>query len=791
MLFQILKKDMMKRKVVNTILFLFITLSTVFLASSVNNILVVSSAVDYYLDYGKVPDVTLLTNEPFQKAEIQEWLDEQLANHSLNDYEYDELLTLSNKAVQADSGNGAISLQDKGDNFFLGTMRSNYNKVFDQDGNSFTLEKGEVAIPISMADNNDLEIGDTIYTSNNANENVFVVKEIIKDAAYGNEMVGMIRIIISEEDFDAFPADTGRLGLYNIMTDDDSNMIKSIEAQEYDSVMNIISSDIYTMVYSFDMILAALLILVGICLILIAMLVLRFTLIFTMEEQYREIGILKAIGLRNFNVKKLYLIKYLVIVTAGAILGICLSIPISSFMIQSVSYNMIMEDGEVNVFINILCASFIIILILSFCYYCTRKLNKVSAIDAIRGGDNGERFNKIKGYPLTSCKRIPVFIYLAINDIRCHLRRYAVLIVTFCICFILTTIPLNTLYTMSSKEMISKFNLDTESEIFVRSIEAQGEEKYSTVNGLKSGMDRLKKQMMEQGYDTEIKAGIIFFIRYVHDDVKQNVLTMQLIGNDANFLRYSDGSAPVLENEIAFSEPLMKQNGWEIGDYVEAKFNGVDQDFIITGTYTDYMQLGKSARLNPAINNDQEVMFDYWSIMVDMETDKTSDELITEMQSLFPEYEWMSGQAFIDQNVGGIQQILKSIIAPMTAMLCVLIMLITLLMEKLFITREKGEIAMMKSIGFANRTIRLWQVTRMVFVAFTSMVISIPLALLSNQYVLKPIFSIMGADVAIQVNPLDVYVIYPGILLIGIVIATFVASRAVKRIDIREINNVE
>ena len=67
----------------------------------------------------------------------------------------------------------------------------------------------------------------------------------------------------------------------------------------------------YSMIYSFDLILAALLILVGICMILIALLVLRFTLLFTMEEEYREIGIMKAIGLRDKAIRRLYLVKYI------------------------------------------------------------------------------------------------------------------------------------------------------------------------------------------------------------------------------------------------------------------------------------------------------------------------------------------------------------------------------------------------------------------------------------------------------------------------------------------------
>lgn len=77
MLYQILKKDMLKRKGVNIILFLFITLSTVFLASSINNITIISSAVDYYMDYAHVPDVNIIIDSKKDKTQIDHWLQQQ------------------------------------------------------------------------------------------------------------------------------------------------------------------------------------------------------------------------------------------------------------------------------------------------------------------------------------------------------------------------------------------------------------------------------------------------------------------------------------------------------------------------------------------------------------------------------------------------------------------------------------------------------------------------------------------------------------------------------------------
>ena len=57
MWFEILKKDLKKQKSVNIILLLFVTLSTIFLASSVNNISLVMNGLETYMERANVSDV--------------------------------------------------------------------------------------------------------------------------------------------------------------------------------------------------------------------------------------------------------------------------------------------------------------------------------------------------------------------------------------------------------------------------------------------------------------------------------------------------------------------------------------------------------------------------------------------------------------------------------------------------------------------------------------------------------------------------------------------------------------
>lgn len=790
MLKRMLKKDLMHRKSVNLILFLFITIATVFLASSVNNILVVSSSVDYYMDYANIPDVNLVAVNSGEKEKIMKWIETEAPG--VKDYGYQEMLSVEQKNLHRENGK---KFNAEGLSLFLSEESSDYCKGFDPNGGALHLQDDEIGMPAFQMDKNDLKVGDKVRISLNGRDKTFTLKTVVKDAAFGNDMVGMSRIFMNSDMYREFKkaGSEQTYALYFINVSSISEFTEAQNLQSFPSVLNTVSRSMYSMIYSFDLILAALLILVGICMILIALLVLRFTLLFTMEEEYREIGIMKAIGLRDKAIRRLYLVKYTFLVSSGAFLGLLISVPISRIMVAGVSVNMIMEDSGVNFFVNILCTLLIIFLVMLFCMNCTRKLSRITAISAIRGGHSGESFAKASALYLFKQKYLRVPAYLGINDMLTHLKRYALLLVTFCISFVLITIPLNTINTMQSSEMASKFTVNTDSAVYIKKIEGKQDSAYRNSAQLKKGMQRVEREMKEKGYDAELTASSIYFLPFHAPGKKGNtkIMSLQIQGRNTEYLDYLEGSAPVLENEIAFSRLILEDNNWHIGDRIEADLNGETYKFIITGSYADYMQLGSSARLNAKLDLSKVDMFEYWNVNVDMKTDKSQTELKDTLQKQFPDYEWYTAQEIVDRNIGGIQESLSELLIPMTAMLCAVIMLITLLMEKLFIVREKGEIAMMKSIGFRNSSIRSWQVIRMILVALVSMLAAVPLSMLSNRFMLEPIFAIMGADVHIQIDPVQVYLIYPGVLLLGIICATIFATGQIKRIHIREMNNME
>lgn len=796
MWFEILKKDLMKQKSVNIILFLFITLSTIFLASSVSNIRVVTNGLKMYMDYANVSDVMVVLGGEDEKEEFEDWVK---SCNEITEYAYEQLCQVKADDIvpmKAGENQGQTSpFEAAVKNLYLGYTGGKYAKPLDSEGNDLTLKPGEVALPPGLMARNGLQIGDTIQIKRSDKTFDYRIAVQSKDILFGNEMSGVGRLVFCKEDYDTMLRDfaNGTIGVFGFNATEPEKAVELMNEQGFQSIAITADRNLYSMLYVFDMVIAALLIVIGICLILISLMILRFSLSFTMEENYREIGVMKAIGMRNFSIQKIYLVKYFTVVVVGAAVGILLSIPVGALMTESVSNNMVLGGSADSLWINLVCGVVIIIFVTGMCVLFTRKLRKVSAIEAIRSGANGERYGRRRGLSLYKRRYMGTISFLGLNDILCNARRYLVLLFTFCISFVLITIPLNTLTTIESGEMASKFSLNPDAAVYIDTIEAKGDDPYHSTKDLEKALRRIGNEMAEKGYDAKLSVGALIFCQFVFNDEgrTEKLQTSYPIGENGSYCEYAEGEAPKLENEVAFSKKIMEENHLKIGDTVTVRLCGKERRLIITGYYSDYMQMGKSCRLNPAIDVSNEVIMGYWKTMVDMDTELTQRQLADRLQEELPQYEWLTAQEAIDANVGSVKDAMRVMQMPMTVMLCALIMLISLLMMKLFIVREKGQLAMLKSIGWRNHDIRMWLVMRMVWVVILSMVFAVPLSMLSNRFILRNIFAIMGAELQIQVEPLKAYVLYPSVLLAGIMMATYIATGSVRRIQTSDMKIAE
>lgn len=220
------------------------------------------------------------------------------------------------------------------------------------------------------------------------------------------------------------------------------------------SVYTILTRDLISTIYFMDMIIAAALMFVSIFLILISFLIIRFTVVFTVMEDYKQIGVMKAIGLKNHEIRRIYSVKYLALSLVSGFLGLLISFPVSNLLKSNISDYILLKDNVFNVIVSAVSVLIMITITILFCNHSTGKIKKISAIDAIRQGNTGERFKNSKKLKLHSRKRMGTPLYLAFSDITSDFKKFIILMVTFILGTAIIIIPCNVVNTLGSDEIV-------------------------------------------------------------------------------------------------------------------------------------------------------------------------------------------------------------------------------------------------------------------------------------------------------------------------------------------------
>lgn len=385
----ILKKDLKRKRAMNTILLLFMILATMFVSSSVNNIINVTTALDNYFEMADVPDYFAVVMNKNLSVEIEETVS---AASAVDRYAAENVLYLSNDNFIYEDRDIVI----KGDTYLVHSdICMNY---FLSDGSILEMVRpGEFYMTEGEADALGVDVGDKLTIELNGVSREFVLADKIKDALLGSKGVSFTRYIISEEDFHDFLSAENTEEYYGgtlvyLYSSDMEAVLPQIKPLVENSALTM-DRTVMKLSYIFDMIVIGILLVVSMILIIVAFVVLRFTISFTLSEEFREIGVMKAIGIGNFKIRTLYLVKYMGLSVIGAAVGLALSFPFSN-MLMSISSQTIIIGNQRPILINILCAVLVIAVILLFCYGCTGKVRKMTSIDAIRNGQTGERFRK-------------------------------------------------------------------------------------------------------------------------------------------------------------------------------------------------------------------------------------------------------------------------------------------------------------------------------------------------------------------------------------------------------------
>lgn len=789
MYLNILKKDLKRKKAMNIILLVFIILATMFVSSSVNNIINVTTALDSYFEMANVPDYFLATMNKNLDLDIDETV---RGSSAVDSYGTETVLfmTTTNLTYEDDAiiseGGTHLLHSDIGMNYFL------------SDGSVLnTVEPGEFYMTEGKADDLGVEVGDKLTIELNGVSQEFVLAGKIKDALFGSNQMSFTRYIISEEEFEYFLSAENTEEFYGgtlvyIYSSSVETALPQIKPLVDNSILTM-DRAFMEFCYVFDMVVVGILLVVSMILIIIAFVVLRFTITFTLSEEFREIGVMKAIGIGNFKIRGLYLVKYMGLSIIGATIGLALGFPFGE-MLMSVSSQSIIVGNQNPILVNILCAVLVIAVILLFCYGCTGKVKKMTPIDAIRNGQTGERFRQ-KSLMSLGKSKLPAIPFLSLNDIVSSPKRYGIISLTFFLCLSLMLMLSATVSTMNSGSLSATFgwadcDIYLDSKIVAECMLEDGHEK------LEKHLEEMEQTLAENGIPAKCYLEMTFTLPVSFGENESNICIYQGTGSTMDMYEYTAGIPPKNTDEIAITRIAADKLNANIGDTVTIKTIDGDKEYIISAFFQSMNMQGSGIRLHSDeyINYVQaqggigtQIMF---TDNPDSEEIKTRIEKI---QRIFPDYENIETCAEAVKDMLGVADTLASVKSLIVILTIVLAALITVLMERSFIAKEQGEIALMKAVGTRNEKIYVYHTLRFLFVGMMAVVIGEIFAMPLTHLCIDPIFKMMGMELSVDyiINPIEMYLIFPLVILVTTTVSAFLTSLYTRKIKASDTANIE
>lgn len=781
MYFTILKKDLKRKKTMNVILLIFVILAATFIASSANNLITVSGAVDSFCDKVGSPDYWFTsTNAP----DIERF--EEFAGENGYDYYISRLIQIepSNILVEGEkfeySGTTALST--------LGGI-----KIFDKNNEELThINDGEIYIPyfIFQSTENDFHEGGKILINQGGVEKEFTIKGYIKDALFGSTMIGMMRFLISDSDAKLFDNESAIIYAVDVHAKD-TDYSDKFNRLGINTVM-LADRSMFKLLYIFDLLIAAVLLVVSICLILISMVILRFIIHFTITEEFREIGVMKAIGIKNGAIRGLYIAKYFAIAVVGTAVGLGLSFPLSRAMIDGVSKKIIIS-GEDHFLINIAAAILAGAVVVWFSYLCTRKIRRFSPIDAIRSGEMGERFQK-KGILHLGNSYMPTVSFMAVNDILSGIKSYVSMIIIFILGTLLVIIPVNTINTLSSDNLIATCNMAKSDHIIA--LELLFDPSEDNKAKVERQFDEVREMFAENGIDADVFQEIQFRTSISKGDKRTNSLLFQGRGGvTTDLYTYIDGTPPQNVHEVALTHLTAGQIGAKIGDDVEIKVGEDTRTYIVTAINQSMSNLGEGVRFHQDAELDYSYAISCFGIQVNYKDNPDKSALAERkalLEKLYPDAKVYTPGEYIGYMIGDVAEQLDSVKTLILSIVLGINVLVAVLMVKSFITREKSAIALLKALGFRNNSLTLWQTLRIGIVLMVSVLTGAFLSTPLSSLIITPIFRMMGAySIKYEIRAVEVYVMYPLIMLAATALAAFLSAQGLRKISSSEISNNE
>ncbi len=773
--------DFVRNRSVTVVLVVLMMLSVVLVTASAGTLVRLVGASSNLMAQAGAPHVAQLHAGPYDADQVDRWVAgrREVAHHQAM-----LMLGIEGANLFFDGRPQTANIQQNA----LVVPNPERDLLLDLDNQPVTaVAPGTIMLPVIYQVEAGLERGDPVrITAADGFTRQFTIAGFVRDSIMNPAITSSKRLAVAPSDLAEVQAHTGDVEhLISFWLHDPATQTAAFERAYLDSDMpkagQMVDSATFQMLTMIgDGLVAAIVILVALLLLVVGLLSLRFTFLTAAEQDYRELGVLKAIGLAPRAIKRIYLAKYALLAAVTAALGLLAGWALAPLLSRNITRYMGANASMWTWLLPVIAAASVFAVLLGFVLVLLRRFDKISAIDALRAGATGQQSTRVRLRLHRS--RLPVHLRLGAMDVVNRWPTYLLLFFVFAVSTVIMIVPISSAATANAPEFINYMGTGTvDLRIDLRHDGPASADRFS------DAVERLRA-------DPDVTA-IAPMTTTRNDTVDGDGNTTSLYVEHGDHTRlpvtYADGRAPTADDEIALSLLALNEAGRKVGDRLPVTVNGRVRDLAIVGSYQDITNGGKTAKAAMPAAGD-EVM--WYMIGVELAPGIDAGAKAQAYTTRFAPATIADINQWRQQTLGPLADQLRLTAAVAAVAAVALAVLMTALFARMLIARDAGQIAVQRAIGADDTGLGRQYLTRVLLVLVLGVIAGDIAAMTFGETLFNLMFEGMFGGLAalgqgtsriqFAVDPLLVFLALPAALATAVALATAASSRAISHAHI-------
>ncbi|EYR63192.1 hypothetical protein N866_02375 [Actinotalea ferrariae CF5-4] len=450
---RMIARDVRRHRVVTLVLVVLMGLSVLLATASAGTLARLMGGSTSLLAQARAPHVAQLHVGPYDPAQVDDWV---ATRPEVEHHQAMLLLGIDGAELSFAGEPQTTSIQQNS----LVVPNQQRDLLLDLDNEPITeVAPGTVVLPVFYEVEHGLRVGDpVVITAADGFRTELTIAGFARDSIMNAGITSSKRLAVSPTDLEQVRAHTGEVEhLVEFWLHDPAAQSAGFQTAYLDAGMpqagQMVDSatfQMFTMVG--DGMDAAIVILVAVLLLVVALLCLRFSFLTAAEQDYREIGVLTAIGVPPRGVRRIYLTKYAALAGASAVLGLAGGLELTPVLARNITRYMGSVPSVWTWLTPVLAAALVLTALVLFLLVLLRRFGGISAVAALRAGTTGQQSRAARLRLHRS--RLPVPLRLGAMDVVGRWRTYLLLFGVFAVSTFLTIVPISSASTASAPGFI-------------------------------------------------------------------------------------------------------------------------------------------------------------------------------------------------------------------------------------------------------------------------------------------------------------------------------------------------